>query len=225
MRVDDDYNEAHFYLVQARPLSQREKMKARAIPKNVPQKDRLFYMKKDVPSGRVRNIEYIVYVDPQRYHEWPRQERQEVARVVGRINRMLAGRVFILMGPGRWGSANIDLGVPTKYSEISNCAMLVEIARMRDGYVPEVSYGTHFFQDLIEDDIIYVPMYPDDPGVIFNEEFLHRDNEFSRMIGEEYYRDYEELIRVINIPRVAKGKFATAALNGELDEGLIYLKR
>lgn len=225
VRVDDDRNEAHFYLVQARPLSQRDKMRARPIPKNIADEDKLFFMRKDVPSGRVRNIEYIVYVDPQKFHDWPHQERHEVARIVGRINRMLAGKVFILMGPGRWGSANIALGVPTKYSEISNCAMLVEIARMRDGYVPEVSYGTHFFQDLIEDGIVYVPMYPDDPGVIFNEDFLRRKNEFSEMITEPYYKNYADLIRVIHIPSVADGKLATAALNGDTDEGLIYLKK
>lgn len=225
VRVDDEKEEAHFYLVQARPLSQRETMRARRIPKSIPEKNKLFYMKKNVPSGRVRNIEYIVYVDPQRYNEWPVTDRHEVARVVGRINRALLGKTFILMGPGRWGSANIQLGVPTRYAEISNCSMLVEIARKRHGYVPEVSYGTHFFQDLIEDGIVYVPMYPDDEGVIFNEKFLNKESSFAEFCPEPYYRIFDELIRVIHIPNVAKGKLATAAMNGEQEEGLIYLKR
>jgi hypothetical protein len=225
VRVDDDRNEAHFYLVQARPLSQRDAMRARPIPKNVPKKNILFRMKKNVPSGRVRNIEYIVYVDPAGYHNWPHPERYEVARIVGKVNRRLVGKVFILMGPGRWGSANIDLGVPTKYSEISNCSMLVEVASMREGYVPEVSFGTHFFQDLIEDEIVYVPMYPDDPEVVFNEKFLREESVFPKLLPEPYYRSYDDLIRVIHIPEVAGGKLATAALNGEIDEGLIYLKR
>lgn len=225
VRVDDEKEEAHFYLVQARPLSQREAMRARRIPKSISEKNKLFYMKKNVPSGRVRNIEYIVYVDPLRYNEWPITERHEVARVVGRINRALSGKTFMLMGPGRWGSANIQLGVPTRYSEISNCAMLVEIARKQHGYVPEVSYGTHFFQDLIEDGIVYVPMYPDDEGVIFNEKFLEKKNSFPEYCSEPYYRAFDELIRVIHIPTVAKGMLATAAMNGEKDEGLIYLKK
>jgi len=225
VRVDDDTNEAHFYLVQARPLSQRDAMRARPIPKRIAKKNILFHMKKNVPSGRVRNIEYVVYVDPLLYHHWPQPERYEIARIVGRVNRRLKGKVFILMGPGRWGSANIDLGVPTKYSEISNCAMLVEIARMREGYVPEVSFGTHFFQDLIEDGIVYVPMYPDDPGVIFNDKFLRQESIFSKMLPEPYYRNFDDLIKVIHIPSVTGGKMATAALNGEIDEGLIYLKK
>jgi len=103
--------------------------------------------------------------------------------------------------------------------------MLVEIARKRHGYVPEVSYGTHFFQDLIEDGIVYVPMYPDDEGVIFNEKFLKRENSFYEFCPEPYYRSFDELIRVIHIPSVAKGMLATAAMNGEKDEGLIYLKK
>lgn len=225
VRVEDENEEAHFYLVQARPLSQHERMRSRRVPKTVAAKNKLFYMKKNVPSGRVRNIEYIVYIDPRRYNEWPVTDRHEVARVVGRLNRALMGKVFMLMGPGRWGSANIQLGVPTRYSEISNCAMLVEIARKRHGYVPEVSYGTHFFQDLIEDGIVYIPMYPDDEGVIFNEVFLNRKSVFPVFCPEAYYRTFDELIRVIHIPTVVPGMLATAALNGEEDRGLIYLKK
>ena len=79
----------------------------------------------------------------------------------------------MLIGPGRWGSrGDIKLGVSVSYSDINNTAMLLEVARKRGNYVPDLSFGTHFFQDLVESDIKYLPLYPDDPGVVFNEAFL-----------------------------------------------------
>ena len=79
------------------------------------------------------------------------------------------------MGPGRWGSrGDIRLGVPVTYADISNAAVLVEIARKKGGYLPDLSFGTHFFQDLVESTIRYLPLYPDDPDVVFNEAFFLR---------------------------------------------------
>ena len=69
---------------------------------------------------------------------------------MGELNKLLPKKQFILMGPGRWGSrGDIKLGVSVTYADISNTAMLIEIARRSGDYVPDVSFGTHFFQDLI----------------------------------------------------------------------------
>ena len=77
------------------------------------------------------------------------------------------------MGPGRWGSrGDIRLGVPVTYADINNAAVLIEIARQKGDYVPDLSFGTHFFQDLVESHIRYLPLYPDDPEVVFNEAFF-----------------------------------------------------
>ena len=98
-----------------------------------------------------------------------------MGRAIGRLNALLPKRQFILMGPGRWGSrGDIRLGVPVTYSEINNTAMLIEIARKQGKYLPDLSFGTHFFQDLVESSIRYLPLYPDEPGNQLNEEFLAR---------------------------------------------------
>ena len=61
------------------------------------------------------------------------------------------------MGPGRWGSrGDIKLGVSVTYSEINNTAMLIEIARKQKSYVPELSFGTHFFHNLTSLQIGYM---------------------------------------------------------------------
>ena len=77
------------------------------------------------------------------------------------------------MGPGRWGSrGDITLGVRVTYAGISNTAMLIEIARRKGSYVPDLSFGTHFFQDLVEARIRYLALYPDEDGILFNEDFF-----------------------------------------------------
>jgi len=225
IRVDDDKNDAHFYLLQARPLSQREILAPKPIPPNILQDDKLFTAEKSVPTGMIEKIDFIVYVDSFAYDKWPINDRYQVARIIGRINHLLEGKRFILMGPGRWGSQKVELGIPTRYSEISNCSMLVEIARSTEDYVPEVSFGTHFFQDLIEDHIVYMPLYPDEPNVVFNEKFLKANNCFEDLITDKHYSLYKDLIYVVDIPKVTNGHYARAILNGEIEKAVVYLNR
>ena len=106
------------------------------------------------------NIELILrshlYIDPRRYADIETMDiKESLGRIVGHLNARLciAEDNMLMMGPGRWGSSNIDLGVNVSYADIDNAAVLVELAREEAGHVPEVSYGTHFFQDLVEEDI------------------------------------------------------------------------
>lgn len=223
VRVDDDADEAHFYLVQARPLSQREELVPKPLPR-VPDENKIFAVSKGVPTAWLEDIEYIVYVDPIVYKNWPLAEKHAVARVVGKLNEFLEGKVFILMGPGRWGSGNPDLGIPVKYAEISNAKMLVEVSIKDADYLPEVSYGTHFFQDLIEDKIIYIPLFPDEDGSFLNKEFFEKGDDFGEVLLDDYYSKFGGLVRVINVPKATGGARAHASFNGKLDKGLVFVK-
>ena len=106
----------------------------------------------------------------------------------------------------RWGSrGDIKLGVPVGYSDISNTAALVEVARKKANYVPEPSFGTHFFQDLVESNIKYIPLYPDDPGTVFNEIILlGTSNILADILPEFAYLD--KVIRVIDVANSFDGK-------------------
>ncbi len=141
---------------------------------NLPEASVLFSANRYVSNGRVADITHIVYVDPDRYGELAEHaDLVAVGEAVGKLNKLLPRRQFILMGPGRWGSrGDIKLGVRVTYSDINNTAMLIEIARKKGNYVPDLSFGTHFFQDLVESGIRYLPLYPDDEGAKFNERFL-----------------------------------------------------
>ena len=112
-------------------------------------------------------------MDPEKYDRIPGPTTKlQLARVVGHINQHLEGQRFILMGPGRWGSSNIDLGLKVTYADIHNTSVLAEIALSRGDGTPELSYGTHFFQNLVEARIYPLPLYPHQDDTVFKTAFF-----------------------------------------------------
>lgn len=216
----------HFYLLQCRPQSFLGEHSSDPIPKNITSSQLIFSANRFVSNGKVPEISHVVYVDPSRYADLPdRTDMVQIGRAIGKLNKVLPKRKFILMGPGRWGSrGDIKLGVPVTYSDINNTAMLVEIARKKGQYLPDLSFGTHFFQDLVEASIRYLPLYPDDPGIAFNESFF-RDND---NILTEILPDFAHLadtIRVIDVPASCEGKIFRILMNAERDEAVALLVR
>ncbi|MDY4694304.1 MAG: hypothetical protein SO401_12340 [Blautia sp.] len=90
------------------------------------------------------------FVDIHEYMKCQKQEKYQTARVIGRLNQLLKDQNVLLMGPGRWGTTTPSLGVPVHFTEISNMAAMCEISYQNEGMMPEISYGSHFFQDLVE---------------------------------------------------------------------------
>jgi pyruvate,water dikinase len=125
----------------------------------------------------------------------------------------------VLLGPGRWGSrGDIRLGVNVTYADISNTAVLLEVARQRGGYVPELSFGTHFFQDLVEGGIRYLPLYPDEPGVRYDELFLRRARNILPAILPEFAH-LADVLRVIDVTQdEGVGIFADPSVAIEVTE-------
>ncbi|NMB76056.1 MAG: pyruvate, phosphate dikinase [Myxococcales bacterium] len=212
------------FLLQCRPQSQSGETAPAPIPKDIRAEDVVFSARRHVSNGSVPEITHLVYVDPLKYGEIEdHADLVAVGRAVGRLNQVLPKRQFVLMGPGRWGSkGDIKLGVSVGYADISNCAVLIEIARKKGNYVPDLSFGTHFFQDLVESGIRYLPLYPDEEGVIFNEHFLKT----ARNILSEVLPDFAwlaDVLRVIDVPQSAGGRILRLLMNADLDEALAYL--
>jgi pyruvate,water dikinase len=211
----------HLYLLQCRPQGTNEGAAPVAIPRDLPPERVLFTADRHVSNGQVEeDLTHVVYVDPDAYTRLDPDEMREVGRAVGRLNRLLPRRRFALLGPGRWGSrGDIRLGVPVTYADISNTALLIEIARRRDSYVPDLSFGTHFFQDLVESAIRYLPLYPDDPQVVFKERFFRRaPNLLPELLPE--FASLADAVRVIDIARASQGLVLRVLMNGELDEAV-----
>jgi hypothetical protein len=210
-----------FYLLQCRPQSGQDDSAPAKIPRDVPGDRVLFSARRFVSNGRVPDLAYVVYVDPDGYAALGDAEAlRDVARAVGRLNRLLPKRQFVLMGPGRWGSrGDIKLGVPVTYSDISNTSLLIEIASRREGSVPELSFGTHFFQDLVEASIRYLPLYPDEDGGVLNRAFLlGAASRFAALVPE--YAHLAPAIRVIDVPAVTGGQLLKVLMNADEDHAL-----
>jgi len=176
-----------------------------------------------VSNGRLSDLSHVVYVDPAAYARLEPERIRELSRAVGRLNRLLPKRQFVLVGPGRWGSrGDIRLGVPVGYADISNTAMLVEVARRNGGYLPDLSFGTHFFQDLVESSIRYLPLYPDDPEVVFDEAFFLRAPNALAEIAPEF-ASLSDALRVIDVPKATGGRVLRVLMNGEIDEAVALL--
>ena len=212
------------HLLQCRPQAQREETEAFQMPATVAEADILFTADRLVPRGRVQRIDHMVFVDPEAYDRIPDETtRLQVARVVGRLNKLLGEKRFILMGPGRWGSANLELGVKVTYADIYRTAMLIEIGLPHGDSAPEVSYGTHFFQDLVEAGIHPLALYPEQSGMIFNWRFFRESpNALADLLPDS--AGYAEYVRVIDVPAVAEGRFLEVIMDDEESKALGYLR-
>jgi hypothetical protein len=124
------------------------------------------------------------------------------------------------MGPGRWGSrGDIKLGVKVSYADISNTAVLVEIGRQKGNSLPDLSFGTHFFQDLVEAKIRYLPLYPDQPGAVFQEGFFKSaPNILAEVLPE--FSSLSGTVKVIDIPRSTDGMVLRVLMNADRDEAV-----
>lgn len=206
-------------LLQCRPQSRLEVQRVR-LPKNVTAEQRIFKVDRVVPEGRVSDIDYVVYVDSAAYAALPKGgRRKEMAQLIGRLNNRLDDQTFILVGPGRWGSINSELGVPVTYSDIYNARALVEV--FEGGSTPEPSYGTHFFQDLVEARIYPLALAAEDET--FNGEFFQESpNSLSDLLPDD--RHWSEVVRVIDVATATGGARLELVMDGEADQALAYLR-
>ncbi len=186
-------------LLQCRPLQSRGLGKKVIIPAKIDKERILFDSREYFLGGNIaQRVRWVIYIDPHRYAGLGLSDKYEIARIVGKLNIMIKSREEIpalLMGPGRWGTTTPSLGVPVKFAEISNIAVLSEVAFSSGNLMPELSFGTHFFQDLIEANIFYLALFPGRKNVYFEDKFFKRfNNLFARLIPES--ARYEDVVGV-----------------------------
>jgi hypothetical protein len=213
-----------FYMLQCRALSRGAMAQRVEVPANVSEAKKVFSANRYVQMGQEKDLEYVVLIDPRDYESLEtREEMLRVARAVGAVNKALPKKKFLLMGPGRWGSrGDIRLGVPVTYADICHTSILVEVARMKGSYLPDVSFGTHFFNDLVESGINYLPLYPDDPEVVWNDAFLNDSANCLAEVAPEF-ADMEHVVRVIRVADAADGRLLQVVMDAEADKALAFL--
>jgi hypothetical protein len=215
--LDDSISrpKVNLHLLQCRVQSGTRNGPQCKIPRGIAGEDKLFVATHVVPQGAVQQVSYICYVDPEAYGGLAdARQRKAVAETIGRLNKTLENQSFILIGPGRWGSVDPLLGVPVTYADIFNTRMLVELVVEQQGAVPEPSYGTHFFQDLMEAEIYPLAVYPDHPGDFFRREWLTRAKNWLEDILPGAPGP-EGCAKLVNIPGEFGGRKLDIFMDGE----------
>ncbi len=163
----------------------------------------LFFVKKNI-MGRSRQfkLDAIVYVDPYEYYQYPYHKKYDIAHCIGRINHDYknSGKNIMLIVPGRIGTSLPELGVPVVFSNISEFCVICEVAYSKAGYQPELSFGSHMFQDLVESDMIYCAFMENKDTVVFQPElFMHSGN----LLGELFPEDklMESIVGVYHLEK------------------------
>jgi len=176
-------------LLQCRPLQasgvgSRIRLTERLDPERI-----LFRTQGSFMGGSIsRTVNKIIYVHPSAYIALTQQEKYELARLIGKLNRQFCSRksdFTMLMGPGRWGTSTPSLGIPVRFSEINQVTVLCEISYPGGNLMPELSYGSHFFMDLVEERIFYIALFCEKSDVLFQPGLLlKRPNLLTRLVPE-----------------------------------------
>lgn len=167
-------------LLQCRPLQAVQPGQVH-IPEGVDEEFLFDIRRTSMRRSKEERIDYIVWVDPRHYYEYPYSKKPDVARLIGRINQHFEDTDYklMLLVPGRIGTSSPELGVPVSYSEISQFNSICEVAYDKAGYHPDLSYGSHMFQDMVEADVYY--------GAI-------NDNSKTRLYQPQLLKQYPEVL-------------------------------
>lgn len=214
--------EVEISLLQCRPQSRLADSEVH-LPENIPQENIIFSTPRMAPRGQIPNIRYVLFVTPEEYFSLPTSaDRARLAQEISSLNAALANKVFICVGPGRWGTSNPDLGIHIGYGDIYNTRALIELAGKGIGAAPEASFGTHFFQDLVESNIFPLAIYLDDEDVIFQREFFYdTPNIVSDFLPE--HEESSELLRLIEVSSYRAGHHLEIVMDDEEGRAVAFL--
>lgn len=189
-------------LVQCRPLQTKGEAGRVEVPDHVEPGKVLFRSRGNFMGRSIfQPVHRVIYVDPEGYTALSLSDKHYIGRLIGRLNRQIGQRTetpALLMGPGRWGTSTPSLGVPVRFSEINNISVIVEIEYLGGSLVPELSFGTHFFQDLVETDIFYVALFADRESAFFNKAWMDGlPNRLTLLLPDT--GGYEKVLRVYDV--------------------------
>ena len=187
-------------LLQCRPLQIYRDTGSVSLPEGVPA-DNILLETRGASMGlsRQTRLDLILYVDPAAYYSLPYADKPEIASLIGQVNWKFRdqGKHMLLMVPGRIGTSSPELGVPTVFSDISSFDAICEIADSSAGYNPELSYGSHIFQDLVEAQILYMAVFPGEKTLHFHPALLQESENhiFEVPLGTKW----QHVVRLVDV--------------------------
>lgn len=192
-------------LLQCRPLQVAQEKDGVDLPQEF-DREHVFLECFHASMGlsRAMKLDYIVFVDSVAYYHMNYNDKYEVAKALGAVNWHFRGRdkKLMLFVPGRIGTSSPELGVPTTFADISEFDVICEMSEMRAGYMPELSYGSHIFQDLVESDILYIAVFDNEKTVVFEPERIRKGNNCLT----EIYPEGEKLTEILGVYAVSEGE-------------------
>ena len=195
--------QAKIDVVQCRPLQTKGQQIRVEVPLDMPEEKVFFRSVGNFMGGNIsQEIRWIIWVDPAEYARLPLAEKYEIARLIGRLNRRVADRGenrTMLLGPGRWGTSIPSMGVPITFAEINNMTALAEVAFTSGELMPELSYGSHFFQDLVETDIFYLALFPESKTCRINLDWMPQFSNALEGLMPASSR-YKQVVKVFRVP-------------------------
>lgn len=201
-------------LLQCRPFQVKGNLSSVETPQAITRDNILFETRGPVIGSSVaETIDRLIYVSPEAYSRLNTVDRYSIARLVGHLNRLeIKGKkpTVLLVGPGRWATTTPSLGIPVSFAEINQVSALCEIAEMHDGLIPDVSLGTHFFNDLVEMDMLYFVVYPHQYDNVLNREYFKKvSNNLLRLIPDA--TPWESVVKVIDCSCPGQDKICLSA--------------
>ncbi len=194
---------AKINVVQCRPLQTKGAEKEVVVPRNIPDEQTFIRSEGNFMGGNISQaLKWVIWVDPAEYSQLPLTEKYEIARLIGRLNKRIADQIdspTLLLGPGRWGTSTPAMGVPITFSEINNMTALAEVAFTSGNLMPELSFGSHFFQDLVEADIFYLALFPEHKSCFFNHDWLQQQPNALEGLAPTSAR-FKKVVKVFRLP-------------------------
>lgn len=190
--------------VQCRPLRSGISDQVQ-IPKDVDEEFLFDVRRTSMRRSKEQKLDYIVWVDPQAYYEYPYKKKPDVGRVVGKVNHYLedSEEKALLLAPGRIGTSSPELGVPVAYADISSFGAICEVAYGKVGYRPELSYGSHMFQNLVEADVYYGAINENSKTRIYRPEMLREFPEVTEKLAGEIGEELSAIVKVFDVRETA----------------------
>ncbi len=137
----------------------------------IKKEDTIIYCEQALGNGVIDNIFDFVYVKPEAFNSL---DSENIAREISTLNDKFIGekRNYVLVGPGRWGSSDPNLGIPVKWANISQARVIVESGL--ENFRIDPSQGTHFFQNLTSFRVGYFTINPFINDGFYDLEYLNR---------------------------------------------------
>lgn len=213
-------------LLQCRPLQIQESREAVTPLPEIADDDILFRATGAIVGhSRMIPIERIVYVVPSTYGKLSEAKRYAAAKVISGITA--AGRDkkkhVLFMGPGRWGTSTPSLGIPVSFSQINTASVLCEIDSMHEGLIPDLSLGTHFFNEMVEMNMLYIAYFVNRKENLFNERFFQEaENQLLNLVPDA--EDWVNVIKVVDSDSPINGKRIYLNANSMEQRCVLYVR-